>query len=158
MTDSPAAPLVLDPIVKSVTVSLPVEAAFALFTERAAAWWPLATHSVFGRDAATCRLEPGVGGRFYEVHRNGQQSEWGRVTHWAPPARVVFSFYPGRGPAAATEVEVTFAPAPGGTRVTLVHRGWEKCAPAQAAERAGYEQGWADILARLQTATQHETS
>ena len=33
-------------VVKTVTVPLPPEAAFSLFTDRIAEWWPLHTHSV----------------------------------------------------------------------------------------------------------------
>jgi uncharacterized protein YndB with AHSA1/START domain len=125
MHDAPISQTVA-PVVKTVLVPLPPEAAFRLFTDEAARWWPLPTHSVFGDDAATCRMEGRVGGRFYEVHRDGlQQSEWGRVLSWEPPQRFAFSFYPGREPSTAQQVQVIFQPEAGGTRVTLTHTGWE---------------------------------
>ena len=48
----------------SVTVKLPRDAAFRLFTERMGSWWPLATHSVFHADAVAITIEPVVGGGY----------------------------------------------------------------------------------------------
>jgi uncharacterized protein YndB with AHSA1/START domain len=149
MSDAQPVPAEIAPVVRSVVVSLPPAAAFALFTEDANRWWPLSTHSVFGDDAAACRLEGWVGGRFYEVHRDGaQQSEWGRVLDWDPPQRLRFSFYPGRAPITAQDVEVFFRPEAGGTRVTLTHRGWEALGDRSEKLRAGYAEGWAVVLGR----------
>jgi hypothetical protein len=138
--------VVISPIVKSVTVGLTVDAAFQLFTEQASRWWPLRTHSVGGEDAIGCYLEGRVGGRFYEVQKDGTQSDWGKVRVWEPPKRMVVSFHPGRTPKFATEVEVKFVSESSGTRVTLTHRGWERCSPEIQAERSGYESGWDFVL------------
>jgi uncharacterized protein YndB with AHSA1/START domain len=147
MSDAPAVPAEIAPVVRSVVVGLPPAAAFALFTADANRWWPLATHSVFGDDAAACHLEAWVGGRFYEVHRDGvQQSEWGRVLEWDAPRRLRFSFYPGRAPSTAQAVEVVFQPKAGGTRVTLTHSGWEKAGDRGEKLRAGYDTGWGVVL------------
>jgi len=137
----------LAPVVKSVVIALPPEAAFRLFTDDATRWWPLPTHSVFGDDAAACRLEGWIGGRFYEIHRDGQQqSEWGRVLSWEPPRRFVFSFYPGREPSTAQHVEVIFAPDAAGTRVTLTHTGWELLGDRSDKMRSNYDTGWDFVL------------
>jgi uncharacterized protein YndB with AHSA1/START domain len=138
----------LAPIVKSLTVSLPVETAFRLFTAEASRWWPLKTHSVGGDDAVACVMEEKTGGRFYEVNRDGSQSDWGRITAWEPPNRLVTTFHPGRTAENATEVEVTFAAESGGTRVTLTHRGWERCSSEIQAERKGYDSGWDYVLGK----------
>src|SRR5690606_30584284 len=74
------------------------------------------------------RLEPGVGGRLLESI-DGEQGEHvfvvGRVRVWEPPARLIFSWTNSTFEAhQSTEVEVTFAPAPRGTLVTVTHRGW----------------------------------
>jgi uncharacterized protein YndB with AHSA1/START domain len=146
MTDTPAAKAVA-PVVKSLVVGLPVEAAFRLFTVDANRWWPLATHSVFGEAAAECHLQGWLDGRFYEVHRDGaQQAEWGRVLAWEPPRRLLFSFYPGHEPDPAQQVEVVFEPEADGTRVTLTHRGWERLGGQQAMLHARYDEGWAFLL------------
>jgi len=147
MPDAQPVQTEIAPIVKSVVVGLPPEAAFELFTAKAATWWPLPTHSVFGDDAATCQVEGWVGGRFYETHRDGvQQSEWGRVLDWEPPRRFRFSFYPGREPISAQEVEVYFAPEAAGTRVTLTHRGWEALGERGEQMQVNYDAGWDYVL------------
>jgi uncharacterized protein YndB with AHSA1/START domain len=147
MSDAQATQTEVAPVVKTVVVPLAMDAAFRLFTADAARWWPLPSHSVFGDDAAACHLEGRVGGRFYEVHRDGQQeSEWGRVLEWEPPERVRFSFYPGRTPITAQEVEVFFQPAAAGTRVTLTHRGWDKLGDRGEKMRGNYDSGWDSVL------------
>lgn len=158
MSDAPTTQAAVAPVVKSVAVALPPESAFRLFTDDATQWWPLPTHSVFGDDAATCHLEGYAGGRFYEVHRDGvQQSEWGRVLTWEPPQRVVFSFYPGRSPLTAQEVEVFFQPEGAGTRVTLTHRGWEQLDERGEKMRANYDEGWDFVLGHyLQSAPTYQ--
>ena len=115
-----------------VTVSTRVAAhpgeAFALFTGEIGAWW--AAGAVKGaRWNGELRFEPGVGGRLLKSV-GGQAFEIGRVRVWEPPARFVFECRE-QGDAAGpcTEVEVRFAPAEGGTRVTLEHRGFEALPP-----------------------------
>ena len=139
---------VLSPVKKSVAVGLPVEAAFRLFTEGIDQWWPLATHSVGGEDAEAVYLEGLVGGRIYEVLKDHSQSEWGRVLAWEPPERLVFSWYPGRTPSTAQEVEVTFSPEAGGTRIELIHRGWELLGGRAQAMRNAYDSGWVEVLGK----------
>ena len=39
----------LEPLTKRVHVPLPPEAAFSLFTDGVGSWWPVDTHSLFGR-------------------------------------------------------------------------------------------------------------
>jgi len=140
---------VIQPVVKSMLIRLPVDAAFRLFTAEVSRWWPLASHSVFGDEAVSCHLEGFVGGRFYEVHTDQRQSEWGRVKVWEPPERVVFSFYPGRQAADSTEVEVTFRAEASGTRLTLTHRGWDQVTPKFQKERDNYDHGWEFVLGKF---------
>jgi hypothetical protein len=149
-----ATQLSLEPIVKSMVVNLPLEAAFHLFTREIGSWWPLRSHSVGGDDAVECRFEEWVGGRFYEIDRDGSEYEWGRLLVWEPPQRVACTFYPGRTQDKATEVEVTFAPDGRQTRMTLTHRGWEKCSPDFQAERGRYVVGWDTVLSRYLAASE----
>src|SRR4051794_38482376 len=87
-------------VVKTVTLPLPPAAAFSLFTDRIAEWWPLHTQSVArdtydGRLTVTdLRFESGVDGRIVESLSNGSEAEWGRVLVWEPPQRVVFTWRP----------------------------------------------------------------
>jgi uncharacterized protein YndB with AHSA1/START domain len=138
---------------KTITVNAPVEHAFAVFTERMADWWPLATHSVGHARAEKVTLEGHVGGRFYESIEGGEESEWGRVLAWEPPARVVVSWHPGFADGVETELEVRFTPEGGrSTRVELEHRGWERLGDRAASSRAGYDEGWDTVLADYVTA------
>ena len=135
------------PVVRSsVTVKLPREEAFRLFTERMGSWWPLLTHSVFHADAATLTLEPVVGGRVYEATADGRTSDWGTVTEWQPGERLAMTWHPGDEPDRATVVDVTFSEAPdGGTHVDLLHTGWAVHGAEAAARAADYQQ-WTALL------------
>jgi len=136
------------PVVKSVTVRCPPATAFHRFTEDMAAWWPLATHHV-GDNPQICVLEGRVGGRLYERNGAGVECVWGKVEQWDPPRRLVFSW---QVKCAADEtpqrVAVTFTPAAGGTRVELVHSGWEtlRDAATAAARRDSYDKGWGRVF------------
>lgn len=134
------------PITKSFGVKLSQSAAFHLFTADIARWWPLKSHSVFGDEAISCVVEPHAGGRIYEIHADGRQSEWGQVLAWDPPRRLACSWYPGRDSATAQELEVTFAAEDGGTRVTLAHSGWESLGERGPAARNDYDHGWDGVL------------
>lgn len=139
---------VLAPVIKSVFVRLPVEAAFRVFFEEINTWWPLATHSVGGDKTVSCQIERRVGGRFYEIQEDGSQSDWGQVLAWDPPSRVVFTMHPGRPPDLATQVEVTFQSEADGTRLTLIHTHWERCGEGAAARRTSYDSGWDHVLGK----------
>ena len=65
------------------------------------------THSYGGENVTEVVLEPGVGGRLYEVTADGEQ-DWGKVLAWEPPARLLLDWQIGE--ASGTEVEVTFEP------------------------------------------------
>lgn len=142
---------VLAPVIKSVFVRLPVEAAFRVLFEEINSWWPLATHSVGGNKTVSCHIERRIEGRFYEVQEDGTQSDWGQVLVWEPPQRVVFTMHPGRPPELATQVEVTFQPEADGTRLTLIHTHWERCGEGAAARRENYDSGWDHVLGKFLT-------
>lgn len=138
----------IEPVRKEVTVKSSVERAFQIFTEGIGSWWPLATHSVARDQAESVVFEARVGGLVRERARDGETHTWGEVLVWEPPRRVVFSWHPGREPNTAQEVEVSFSEADGGTRVTLVHRGWERLGDQAAATRDQYAGGWDAVLGR----------
>jgi uncharacterized protein YndB with AHSA1/START domain len=117
---------------KSITVDVPQERAFEVFTSGMSRWWPLGTHHIGDVEPNEAVVEPRVGGRWFERAPDGSQCEWGRVLEWEPPGRVVFGWHLGPewkydpDPAMSTEVEVVFvAETPGRTRVELEHRGFE---------------------------------
>ena len=112
-----------------------------------AAWWPLATHSVGREDAVDVRVEGRIGGRIIETTKDGTSYTWGTLTDWSPPERLAFTWHPGYDEAAATHVDVTFAPADDGTELTLVHSRWPD--PDGAEARAMYDTGWDYVLSGL---------
>ena len=127
----------------SVLVVVEPPEAFRIFTEEIDQWWRRGRkYRASGRADGIIGLEPREGGRLYESFETPAGTrvvETGRVTAWEPPERLVFSwravnFAPGE----ETEVEVRFEPSPGGTLVTVTHRGWSRIRPDHPA-RHGLE-------------------
>ena len=106
-------------IAKTVTVSIPVDEAFRVFTEEIESWWPLRTHAVDPESSDTVVLEGREGGRLFERTPDGEEHVWGTVRTWEPPQRVGYTWHPGRGEETAQEVDVTFTPEGEGTRVDV---------------------------------------
>ena len=52
----------------------------------------------------------------------------------------------------ATEVEVSFSPAPDGAEVRIVHRGWERFGAKGPDLQQRNRQGWAGLLPHFQEA------
>jgi uncharacterized protein YndB with AHSA1/START domain len=142
----------IDPIHRSITVRRTREDAFRLFTAEMGSWWPLETHGRAGEldgvKPERLVLEEAGGGRLYEVLSDGTEADWGVVTAWEPPARVVLDWNPSPEDRPYTEVEVTFtAVGDDTTRVELVHRHWERLGEDAGAEyRAYYDPGWAYVF------------
>ena len=116
---------------RRITVNVAPERAFAFFTGRFDAWWPRG-HHIGEAELGEAIIEPRAGGRWYERGVDGSTCEWGEVVAWDPPHRLALSWHINSDwvydpdPAHASEVEVTFTPAGDGTRVELVHRGFER--------------------------------
>lgn len=136
----------IPPVEKSIVVPWGIEKAFERFTDGIAEWWPLATHSVGQGRARTCAFEPEVGGRLYETLEDGTEHVWGTVRAWDPPTRVAFTWHPGLDEAGHQDVEVAFRAEGDGTRVALVHSGWERLGEEGAARREAYGPGWDRVL------------
>jgi uncharacterized protein YndB with AHSA1/START domain len=143
---------------KSVTVAVPVERAFHVFTEGIATWWPLRTHAVDTERSDTVVMEGRVGGRLFERTPAGEEHLWGTVTAWEPPHRIVYSWHPGRGEESAQEVEVRFSPEDEGTRVDVRHWGWEKLGDRMTETVASYDEGWDKVIACYAAAANTEGS
>jgi len=136
----------LAPVRKRIRVGWKPEEAFRRFTSGIAGWWPLRSHSVSGERAETVVFEERVGGRIYERSAGGDESTWGTVTAWEPPHRVAFTWHPGRDPKKPSDIEVRFFSDGAGSRLELVHTGWESFGPIAAKARRGYGIGWAYVL------------
>jgi len=139
-----------DVVTATVEVAVNPSTAFAIFTEEIGRWWrPGPINWNDSRRAVGMRFEPGVGGRWIEVHdeATGEGFECGRILVWEPGARLVFLYRDAGHEIDDTEVEVRFEAIDGGTRVTLEHRGWDKVLLDIAARKREIKRwGWVNIL------------
>ncbi len=140
---------------KSIYVAASPARAFVVFTEQLGTWWPLASHKIGKAPAIDARIEPRVGGRWYEVGDDGVECVWGHVRAWEPPGRVLLSWELSADFAhdatVQTEVEVRFVAEGNGTRVELEHRLLETYG-ARAEEMRGVfdsEGGWTGMLGKF---------
>jgi uncharacterized protein YndB with AHSA1/START domain len=137
------------PVLRATHVRRPAEQAFALFTDRIGAWWPLPTHGLFGDRSAEVGFEDG---RLVERSVDGETTVWGEVLVWDPPKRLRLAWHPGgSGDGPASTVEVTFIPDDEGTRVELVHDGWQAFGEQASARRRSYAgpSAWGYVLDHL---------
>jgi uncharacterized protein YndB with AHSA1/START domain len=141
---------------QTVTVAVPPEHAFAVFTERFASWWPIETHTIGGQPAVAVVVEPRAGGRWYERAADGSECDWGRVLAWEPPHRLLLSWEISAdwhaAPGLLTEVEIRFHAEDGDrTRVELEHRGLEAYGEKAGEMRDTFDSpgGWRGLLERF---------
>jgi uncharacterized protein YndB with AHSA1/START domain len=137
---------------KTFTVRSTPQTAFQVFTEGFDRWWPR-THHTGASPLKKAVIEPGVGGRWYSVHEDGSENEWGDVLAWEPPTHLILAWrLNGQftyDPELLTEVEVRFTDLGGGeTRVDFEHRGLERFGAGDAANatRVSMDGGWGTIL------------
>ena len=140
MTNEPA-------VRKSVFVRCTPEHAFHVYTERMSDWYPLEGHSLFDDPGGTVVWEGRVGGRVYERSTGGDEGVWGTIITWDPPRELAMTWHPGRGEETSQELSVRFTPEGGGTRVEVIHTGWERVGPDFRERMAGYDEGWGTVLA-----------
>lgn len=146
----------VDEVRASVHLPVPPEHAFGVLTAGLGTWWP-AAYSWGPEVLDTHELEPRAGGRIAEVSVHGNRYDWGRITTWVPPERVVFDWQigpdrvPTPDPDACSEVEWQVEADGEGSRLTVLHRGFEIYGDAADGyrEALGSEQGWRFMLAGL---------
>lgn len=141
----------------TITVNATPDAAFNLFVNHLADWWP--PDYTWSRDVlATIAIEPRTSGRCYEVGPHGFALDWGRVLVYDPPQRISFTWQispqrvPEPNPAKCSRVEVRFVAGdnPITTRVELEHSDFERHGEGAADYEAamGSPQGWPFMLTR----------
>jgi uncharacterized protein YndB with AHSA1/START domain len=135
---------------RSIAVDVPIEHAFAVFTEGIGTWWPESHHILDGELKAMV-FEPRAGGHIRDVATDGSECRWSRVLEYEPPTRVLFSWDISlrwqieTDPSRCSEVEVRFSPdGEHRTLVELEHRhidrhgeGWQ-----QMRDAVGSPGGW----------------
>jgi len=139
-------------VARSLVVDAPQARAFEVFVDMTS-WWPLATHTIGAAPAQASIVEPYVGGRWYDIDRNGAETTIGRVIAYEPPHRLVVTWGISHDwtydPDLRTEIEVQFiAESATRTRVEFVHRGLEAYGERAEEERAIYDrdEAWTRVL------------
>jgi uncharacterized protein YndB with AHSA1/START domain len=144
---------------REVTVHASPERAFSVFTDRFDAWWPR-SHHIGGADLDEAIIEPQAGGRWYERDTDGGECDWGTVTVFDPPRRLVVTWQINAqwqydpDPDHASEVEVRFTEDGGATLVELEHRHIDRHGADGEELRKVFESpgGWPGIMERYQKA------
>jgi len=113
----------------TLTVAVPVDVAFDVFTQEIDLWWRRGPRfRPMGRKPGVLHFECRVGGRLFESFGKGpspQMVEMGRITAWEPPSHIAFDWRNSTfAPDERTEVLVHFKDLHGKTEVTVEHRGW----------------------------------
>jgi len=106
------------PVSSSVTVRVSPHVAFTAFTGEMDLWWVRGPINFFDAARAVSMVcEQGVGGRILEMYGPDPADalEIARITAWQPGERLAW-----RSSLDDVEVEVTFAPAAGGTTVQVL--------------------------------------
>jgi len=148
--------ITIAPVKKSVRVAASQARAFEVFTSGIDRWWPKKAH-VGATTPKSVTIETRLGGRWYELGADGEETVVGRVLAWEPPHRFVVSWdidchwQPDRE--VGTEVEVRFiADGADATRVELEHRGFERMGEeAGASLRKDVDGGWPGMLDHFKT-------
>jgi uncharacterized protein YndB with AHSA1/START domain len=156
----------MQPLTGTVTVDVPIEQAFRIFTESISSWWPNEYH-IGAADMAEPVLEPRMAGRWYERGVDGSECDWGRILVWEPPTRLVLTWQiNGRwqfdpDPEHASEIEVRFrADGREQTIVDLEHRLIERLSDGHAIRATISEAGggWGAILQLYAKTVQNSTT
>jgi len=140
--------MTLPAITREIVVDAAPDVAFAAFTQRIGAWWPVADHSVFGADSTVAFVDDQI----VETGSDGRQAIWGTVTTWRPPSELGFTWHPGSVAERASRVLLTFTAAGTQTLVALRHEGWEAYDRPEET-RDGYGRGWPLVLSAYATIT-----
>jgi uncharacterized protein YndB with AHSA1/START domain len=137
---------VTEPLRMAFEVACPVDRAFAVWTSETASWWP-PTHTVSGERGVRVQFEARAGGRIFERTPGGVEHEWGWITAWEPPRRLIYQWHIRVDRGDATEVEIRFEPnGDDATRVEIEHRGWERLGARGPSWRDVNRGGWDGVL------------
>jgi uncharacterized protein YndB with AHSA1/START domain len=134
-----------------ISVNVPIETAYQVFTDGIDTWWPRTHHLGNGKLDKEI-VEPRVGGRCYGLEADGTECLWGTVLVWDPPGHfalawqinLAWEYEPDLD--RASRVDVTFATeGPDRTTVTVVHSafdrqgaGWESMRDSVRSEEGGW--------------------
>jgi len=83
-----------------------------------------------------------------ERSADGRETAWGTVLAYDPPHRLAFSWIVELPAGLEQMVEIRFTTENRGTRVELMHSGWEQLGDAAASLRERYIRGWGRVFER----------
>ena len=137
----------------SIDIAATPAEAFRLFTEETEAWWQYGG-KYRPMPQGVMIFEPGVGGRLLQKS-DTEEYVFGQILTWVPGNTLEFEwklhdFLEGQ----MTRVRISFEPINTGTRLTVVHSGWDTLPPDHPARhgRTGeafvkFRTGWwVDLL------------
>jgi len=133
----------LEPIVHELSLRCSPAAAFYAYAHLGD-WW----HPDYTSDATTLLtvvMEPRLGGRVFERHRDGHEVDWGRVTLWAPPRMLAYATHLAQPRETPSEILLAFEATANGCSVRFEHGGWTA---ANAEQRAKFRE-WPLLLRRF---------
>ena len=128
---------------KTLEIAAPVEHAWEVFTARAGEWWPGRTHSMSEDQWESAEIRADWIG---ETSKDGSTASWGSVEVFDPPRRLVIDWLVNPERRVPTRLEVTFTPTGAGTRLELIHSGFEVYDDGSETH-ANYDGGWDQVLA-----------
>lgn len=146
------------PVRKSIRVNVNADRAFDIFTSGIGRWWPH-DHGI-GKKPFTPVIETRLGGRWYELAKDGTQTNIGKIVAWEPPTRFVVTWDINSqwkpDTTVSSEVEIKFIPdGANATRVELEHRKFEQMgAEPGEAMRKSVDGGWPAMLERFKSETE----
>ena len=111
------------PITLEYELGCSAEQAFATYTGRIGEWWD-PRYTADAETVETVTIEPRIGGRVFERHRDGRELDWGEVTDWQPGRRLIHTFALAQDPAHPSEVAAEFVPNGDACTVRFSHGGW----------------------------------
>jgi uncharacterized protein YndB with AHSA1/START domain len=76
---------------ESITVEVPIDRAFSVFTDGIASWWP-PEHHILKAPLAEMVFEPRVGGNIYDRGTDGSECRWATVLAYDAPHSVTFTW------------------------------------------------------------------
>jgi uncharacterized protein YndB with AHSA1/START domain len=136
----------IEPLRFEFEVDCPAAHAFEVWTHQISRWWP-ADHTVSAEPGLHVILEPFVRGRIYERTAHGVEHDWGEITVWEPPRRLVYLWHLRTDRVDATEVEIRFiVQGTARVRVEIEHRGWERLGERGPAWRERNYGGWSTLF------------
>ncbi|NHZ70460.1 MAG: metalloregulator ArsR/SmtB family transcription factor, partial [Proteobacteria bacterium] len=138
--------LSIQPVVKVLELNVSPRRAFDLFALHMDDWWPVLTHSVAADNVREIIVDDHAGGTIREVTNDGVEHEWATLTQYVRGERIQFNWYPGATAVQATHVDIRFDETAAGSRVTLIHSGWETRGEDGQRLRDNYESGWDVVL------------